>query len=166
MKKILIFSFLLGITSLGYSDTGSSSSEATMNITATVIKPLTIKSDGPLNFGILVAGNLNTARSTFSIEGDKNSSVKISFEGLTSNGATFTTPIYLTKNETVKDSLAINFNCTATDNSGIYITTNNNRILLDSNGKSKLNIAASVSTKPNQSAGEYSGQIKMKALYD
>ncbi|MEG0235384.1 MAG: hypothetical protein RR523_02215 [Cetobacterium sp.] len=162
MKKILIFSFLLAATSVTYSSLENSAVESTMNITATIIKPLTVQSNGPLEFGTLLPGVFGDARSTFTLKGEENSRVKITFENLTSSGATYSTPISLES----RDSFVVNFNCTPTNNSGKYITSSDNIIPLDEKGELTLSIAASTTPRLNQTPGKYTGQITMRATYE
>lgn len=161
MKKILIFSFLLTTSAISFSALENSAVESTMNITATIIKPLTVQAE-PLNFGRLIPGVFGQARSTFTLKGEKNSRVKITFENLTSNGATYSTPISLGS----KDNLMVNFNCTPTNNSTRYVTSSDNIIPLDEKGELILNIAASTKPKVDQTPGQYTGQIRMRATYE
>ncbi|WP_281700308.1 hypothetical protein [Cetobacterium somerae] len=162
MKKILIFSFLLAATSISYSALENSAVESTMNITATIIKPLTVQSNGPLEFGTLLPGVFGDARSTFTLKGEENSRVKITFENLTSSGATYSTPISLES----KDSFLVNFNCTPTNDSGRYVTSSDNTRFLDEKGELILNIAASTKPRVDQTPGQYTGQIRMRATYE
>lgn len=163
MKKILVFSFLLGIGSLSYSNVSSSgNNEATMDITATIIKPLTVQSNGPLNFGSLLPGVIGTARSSFTLSGEENARVKITFDGLEAQEDNFEIPITSTSNS--DSSFMVYFNCT--DDSGKKINQGNKFVYLKSNGKLNLHIAASATPETDQAPGNYTGSIKMRAIYE
>ena len=162
MKKKLIFSFLLATSIISYSSLENSSVESTMNITATIIKPLTVKSDGPLNFNTLLPGVLGTARSSFTITGEENSKVKITFDGLEADGDNFGVPITL--NGASEDSFMVYFNCT-TDLKE-KVNQENKYINLTSMGNSTMHIAASATPEKDQTPGQYTGQIRMRATYE
>lgn len=165
MKKVLIYSFLLAISSLSYSSLESSSAEdATMKVTATIIKPLTVQSNGPLDFGRILPGVQNAnAFSSFTIKGEENSKVKITFENLPSDGSSFTTPIY---NRNNRDYFDVTFNCTTPDEPGKFLNHTNNTITLNGAGENLLRIAATADTRPDQAPGQYVGQIRMRATYE
>ncbi|MGL4865645.1 MAG: hypothetical protein ACRC4T_21320 [Cetobacterium sp.] len=162
MKKILIFSFLLATSAVSYSSLESSSVESTMNITATIIKPLTVKTNGPLDFKTLLPGVLGSARSSFSITGEENTRVKITFDGLEADGDNFGVPITLEGSS--NDSFMVYFNC-STD-SGEKVNQGNKFVHLTSMGKSTIHVAASATPDDNQAPGRYSGHITMRATYE
>ena len=162
MKKNLIFSFLLAATSVSYSALENSAVESTMNITATITKPLTVKSNGSLEFGTLLPGVLGAARSSFAIDGEENARVKITFDGLEADGDNFGVPITLDGSS--NDSFMVYFNC-STD-SGEKINQGNKFINLTPMGKSTVHVAASTTPDNRQTPGRYTGQITMRATYE
>ncbi|MCQ9627455.1 hypothetical protein [Cetobacterium somerae] len=162
MKKILIFSFLLAATSISYSALENSAVESTMNITATIIKPLTVQVDGALDFGNILASSTSHAYSSFTVKGEENAKVKISFDNLSSDGSSFTVPIYSNN----KDFFNITFNCTAKNNPGNLLNHTNNTIILTDGGENTLSIAATAQPRLNQTPGRYTGQITMRATYE
>lgn len=162
MKKILIFSFLLIASAISYSSLENSTVESTMNITATIIKPLTVQSNGPLEFGTLLPGVLGAARSSFTIDGEENSRVKITFNGLEAEDDNFGVPITLDGSS--NDSFMVYFNCTT--DSQEKINQGNKYVYLTSMGKSNLHIAASATPDNRQTPGRYTGQITMRATYE
>ncbi|MCQ8213508.1 hypothetical protein NON08_13455 [Cetobacterium somerae] len=162
MKKILICSFLLAISSFSYSSEEGYDAEATMNITATIIKPLTVQSNGPLEFGTLLPGTIGTSRSSFTIDGEKYSKVKITFDGLEPDGDNFEVPLKLDGSS--NESFMVYFNCST--NSDEKVNQENKFINLTSMGKSTLHIAASTTLDADQTPGKYTGQITMRATYE
>lgn len=162
MKKILIFSFLLATSATSFSALENSAVESTMNITATIIKPLTVKSNGPLDFKTLLPGVLGSARSSFTIDGEENARVKITFDGLEASADNFGVPITLEGSS--NDSFMVYFNC-STD-SGEKVNQGNKFVNLTSMGKSTIHIAASTTPDNNQTPGKYTGQITMRATYE
>ncbi|MEG2437773.1 MAG: hypothetical protein RSB17_06370, partial [Cetobacterium sp.] len=83
MKKYILFLFTLFAITTFANESSNGNSEANMNVTATIIQPLTVISNGDLNFGKVLPGTPSAgAFSSFSIEGHPNSNVKISFSGI------------------------------------------------------------------------------------
>ena len=162
MKKILIFSFLLATSAISYSALDNSAVESTMNITATIIKPLTVQADGALDFGNILASSTSHAYSSFTVKGEENAKVKISFDNLSSDGSSFTVPIYSNS----KDFFNITFNCTTKNSPGNFLNHTNNTILLTDGGESTLSIAATAQPRKDQTPGKYTGQITMRATYE
>lgn len=162
MKKILMFSFLLATSTISYSSLQNSTVEGTMNITATIITPLTIQADKDLDFGNILPSAVNHAFSSFTIKGEKNARVKISFNDLASNGASFIVPIHNNKG----DYFDITFNCTPSNNPGDLLNHANNLVTLTDNGELILNIAATAQPRKDQTSGKYKGQITLRATYE
>ncbi|MHA4990715.1 hypothetical protein [Cetobacterium somerae] len=162
MKKILISSLLL-MSSLSYSSLENSAVESSMNITATIIKPLTVQSNGPLDFGNILPATTSHAYSSFTVKGEENANVKISFENLSSDGASFTVPLYNSNNS---DSFNITFNCTAPNSPGNFLNHTNNVVTLTNNGEIALSIAATAQPRRDQTPGQYTGEFTMRATYE
>ena len=87
---------------------------------------------------------------------------KISFDNLSSDGSSFTVPIYSNN----KDFFNITFNCTAKNNPGNLLNHTNNTIILTDGGEVMLRIAATAQPRLNQTPGRYTGQITMRATYE
>lgn len=167
MKKLWC---LIGILAMGTvlfagegTPAGNSEKQASMSVTAEVIKPLTVKSNGDINFGgNIIKGTYVIGNSSFAIEGEKNSQILISFDGaeLGQNG---NYEVRLDSKET-SDVLLTYFNATAnTDSSNNQYIDRNPIVTLGNDGKANINIAASMTA--NGAPGNYIGTFKLKALY-
>lgn len=163
MNKFLIFGFLLVTSAVSYSSLKNSAIESTMLITATIIKPLTVRSNGDLDFGNILPTVSNHAYSGFTVKGEENTAVKISFGNLISDGASFVVPLYNNNNE---DFFDITFNCTTSNSPGKFLNHADNVVALNNSGDIALNIAATAHPKKNQIPGQYKGQITMRATYE
>ncbi|MGL4864744.1 hypothetical protein [Cetobacterium sp.] len=162
MKKVLTFSFLFGILAYTSPALEDSSVQGVMNVTAKVVKPLTVTADSDLDFGDILPGDFRAAYSSFTLHGEENLNVLVSFEGLESDGNSYYLPL---KSKTNGKPLEIAFNCTNNDGGfNGYLSPKNNVVHLSEKGSRTLHIAAS--TKPDSShSGIYSGQIILRALY-
>lgn len=161
MKKNILFLFTVFAMTIFANESSSGNSEANMNVTATIIQPLTVISNGDLDFGKMLPGTTNSAFSSFSIEGHLDSNVKISFSGIDRIGNySYYSDL---KSTTTDDTLVLAFNCSPTG--GGYLPTNPS-ITLDSNGKYILNVSANVQSRPNQTPAKYTGAIKLRATYE
>ncbi|MBC2851840.1 DUF4402 domain-containing protein [Cetobacterium sp. 8H] len=162
MKKNILFLFTLFAMTTFANEISSGNSEANMNVTATVIQPLTVISNGDLNFGKVLPGAPSAgAFSSFSIEGHPDSNVKISFSGINRAGNySYYSDL---KSTSTDDTLLLAFNCSPTG--GGYLPTNPS-ITLDSSGKYTLNVSANVQSRPDQTPAKYTGTIKLRAIYE
>lgn len=161
MRKILMLSTLFGVVSLNLLSNEGQSNQAIMQINAKVLKPLTVKADKDLEFGDILPGTFNQAFSSFSLQGESNSKVRITFEGVKSEGDSFRVPL---KNG--NNTFTILFNCTQINKPGEWITPGNDVIELSDSGKQILNIAASTDVSRDQAPGIYSGNFTLKARYN
>ncbi|WP_297431930.1 hypothetical protein [uncultured Cetobacterium sp.] len=144
MKKLLILlSLTTAMTAFGTTLQGSEDS-ATMNINATVIKPLTVTVVDHMNFGTVIQGNEATATGKYSIEGHPGETVFI----------TTTLPTTLTNNIT-KSGLGITFDTN--------ISLNVNK--LDANGKLPFDITGTITPTTSTPTGTYEGQIVARVQY-
>lgn len=167
MKKLWC---LVGILAMGTvlfaeggTPAGNAEKKATMDVKAEVIKPLTVKSNGDINFGgNIIKGTYVVGNSSFAIEGEKSSQILISFDGaeLGENG---NYKVKLNSEET-PDVLLSYFNATAnTDSANNQYIDRNPIVTLGNDGKANINIAASMIA--NGAPGNYIGTFKLKALY-
>ncbi|MGL4949282.1 MAG: DUF4402 domain-containing protein [Anaeroplasmataceae bacterium] len=77
MRKLLITSlFILGTIGTMASQ---STNQATMNITATIIKPLKIREKTPMNFGNMTNGERRQATGVFEVDGESGADIEIEF---------------------------------------------------------------------------------------
>lgn len=158
-KHILFLSLILSISSFSSAngaDKNENSNEK-MNITATVIEPLTVVSKGDINFGNILPGSVTSASSGYTITGEKDAKIEITFPGAhkyleTETENAFSMPLTST---TTTDKLPFAFN---TGTVGKNVT-------LDSNGKTEIYIPTTVSPRDNQTRGIYSGTITLRAVY-
>ncbi|WP_297596064.1 DUF4402 domain-containing protein [uncultured Cetobacterium sp.] len=161
MKNKAFLLFIIFSTIAFSNENTTDNSKSIMNISATVIKPLTVSSNGDLNFGTLLPGASVPGFSSFSIEGEPNSRVDISFSGVDRVGNySYYSDL---KSLTTEDTLLLSFNCSPVGEG--YLSTNPS-ITLDSTGKYILNVSANIQSLATQTPAKYSGQIKIRAIYE
>lgn len=150
MKKLLILlSLTTAITAFADAPTtlpaskapqGNTEKSATMNIKATVIRPLNINKTGDMDFGKVIQGTTGTAESGYTITGEANQSIAVSISPLTT--LTGTGP-----------ALPINLDYTLPTN-------------IDASGNANFNISGTIRPIVDTHIGSYSGQITATVLYN
>ena len=150
MKKLLI---LLSLTTAmtAFADTpttlpaskgpqGNAEKSATMNINATVIRPLTVEAEN-MEFGRVIQGTEATATAKYTIKGEPNQAITITIDK----------PTELT-NPTNKVNLPITL-------------THNEPNVLDNSGDASFDINGSI-TPSNKHLGAYTGTIVATVIYN
>lgn len=155
MKKILtLLSLTLSMTAFANNLVESN----TMTINATVIKPLTVKHSGNINFGNLIQGSGHSSKvnSSFYIQGSPNEKIELkindqtvdsfSNSNLTKVGGTDTLPLY-------------------TNNRKINNSSNLTHPTLDTNGNLVFSFDSEVNVG-NQPLGQYQGNLTVSVKYN
>lgn len=124
--------------------------EATMSITADVIKPITVISNGNLDFGRIIQGSNAGDSSSFTVKGQEYSNIKISYPG--SNELYERSYSTMLANEN-GDTMEVVFN-----DFGDYA--------IDGTGQTTIEISATCSADDQQPLGKYNGFITMRATYE
>ncbi|MGL4999847.1 MAG: DUF4402 domain-containing protein [Cetobacterium sp.] len=142
MKKLLmLLSLTLAVSAFG-APQGNSEQSATMNISATVIKPLTIEKITDMEFGSIIQGSKANATSGYSIKGEAGQSIAITIDS----------SVLLT-HETTKSSIIV----------GIRTSPPHS---LDKNGNATLSVDGFLETTSNQEIGKYNGTLVAKVQYN
>ena len=149
MKKYIALLSLI-VSSLTFSSENSNDEKGTMNITAKVIRPLTVISNGDLKFGKILPEKYASAHSSYTVKGEPGATIDISFPKANKYAPESYT-MFLT-NDT-NDKLSFSFN-------HLQAPTT-----FDKTGELKIPIAASITTKKDQARGEYKGSITLRATY-
>ncbi|MGL4970914.1 MAG: DUF4402 domain-containing protein [Cetobacterium sp.] len=143
MKKLLtLLSLTLSMTAFA-APQGNSEKTSTMDISATVIKPLNISVTQDMNFGRVIQGSSANATGTYKISGEPGQGISI----------TTTLPEGLT-NGVNKSLLPITFNSFTKNIEG-----------LDSNGDFTFDITGTIVTNDSTPAGNYTGEIIARVQY-
>lgn len=140
MKKLL-----LGLLALSTVAFGSNSEvSGTMNVTATIIKPLTIVANSDMEFGKLMQGVKEVANAKFNITGESMNGISVTYD----------------KNVVLRHSEDRNqtINVTITD----YF----NPTHLNNEGKSEITLHGTIDVSQNQMPGNYSGELVAKVMYN
>ncbi|MGL6130528.1 MAG: hypothetical protein ACRCZ9_02800 [Fusobacteriaceae bacterium] len=142
MKKLLtLLSLALTVSAFG-APTGNESKEATMNVTATVIKPLTIIVAQDMSFGTIIQGTEAKATGIYTLAGEPGAKVDIK--------TTFPEAL---SNNVSRSELPITF------------TALNNDYSLDNSGNLSVNINGSVTPTTATVTGLYEGTIVARVQY-
>ncbi|MGL4987746.1 MAG: hypothetical protein ACRCZO_20340 [Cetobacterium sp.] len=145
MKKLLtLLSLALTVSAFG-APTGNKEESATMNVTATVIKPLTIKVTKDMAFGTIIQGTKADATGAYAVAGEPGATVDI----------TTTLPKTLT-NATRSAGLDIDFE---------GLSEGKTSLTLNESGNLALNINGSINPTTDTPTGEYSGEIIARVQY-
>ncbi|MGL4671685.1 hypothetical protein [Cetobacterium sp.] len=143
MKKLLtLLSLTLSMTAFA-APQGNSEQSATMNINATVIKPLRIQVTQNMDFGTVIQGSSAEATGTYKITGEPG-------QGITINT---TLPEGLTNNIN-KAILPIAFNSITKNIEG-----------LNQNGEFYFNITGTIEPTEGTQIGNYTGEIIARVQY-
>ena len=141
MKKLLtLLSLTMAMTAFGTTTPqGNEEKSATMNITATVIKPLTIEKTQDMTFGNIIQEKEAKATGRYRITGEPNQGITITVTPLQAlTGA--------------NDSLAIRLDSTLPTN-------------IDESGDASFDIVGTI-TPSSTNLGYYSGSITAKVVYN
>ncbi|WP_298065362.1 DUF4402 domain-containing protein [uncultured Cetobacterium sp.] len=141
MKKLLILlSLTTAITAFG-APHGNTEKAATMNVTATVIKPLTIVKTGDMDFGNIIQGTNTTADSGYTITGEKGQPIIITIDDSVSlSNAMSKTPLVV----------------------GIKTQLPNS---LDKDGNAHVSVQGFLTVPNNQTVGTYTGTLTARVQY-
>lgn len=141
MKKLLILlSLTTAMTAFG-APQGNSEDSATMNINATVIKPLTITAKD-MKFGTVIQGTRATATGEYTIDGEPGEKFEVTLSDLQS-----------LKRTGSDDTLDISF--------ANFVIPHN----LDGSGKASFNMVGTISPTNETLTGEYTGSITARVQY-
>ncbi|MGL5378138.1 MAG: hypothetical protein ACRDAT_07690 [Cetobacterium sp.] len=144
MKKILILlSLALTVSAFG-AIVGNQEKESEMNITATVIRPLTIKSTD-MTFGTIIQGAKADAIGTYTLAGEPGAKVDITAD----------IPEFLS-NEVTKTGLPISFK---------GLSKQKQALTLDGSGNFVIDITGSVNPTTDTVTGDYKGTIVARVQY-
>ena len=138
MKKLLI---LLSLTTVMAAFGATLNDEATMNIKATVIKPLTITAKN-MEFGTVIKGTSATATGQYTIDGEPGEKFEVTLSSLSS-----------LKRTGSEDTLDISF-----DN---FVIPHN----LDNTGKASFNMVGIINPTTETVTGVYTGSITARVQY-
>lgn len=143
MKKLLILlSLTTAMTAFGATPQGNTEEAATMNVTATVIKPLTIVKTGDMDFGNIIQGtNTNTADSSYTITGEKGQPIVVTIDDSV-----------LLSNEKARTSLVV----------GIKTQLPKS---LDTNGNANVSVQGFLNVPKEQHVGTYTGTLTARVQY-
>lgn len=151
MKSIVMIFLIIAFQSLGSESTD-------MRIRASVYKPLEVQVDGDINFGIVAPGSDITKYGKIFFKGEENAIVRIEVDGAKKYDA-ISYRVEL-KSEDGKAKMPVYFNFSSR---GFYVY---NKIRLNWNGTSKLDMATRLIVPRNQKSGKYASKIIIKARYD
>ncbi|MGL6024715.1 MAG: hypothetical protein ACRC0F_08870 [Cetobacterium sp.] len=144
MKKLLtLLSLALTVSAFG-APTGNKEESATMNVTATVIRPLTIKATD-MAFGTIIQGTKANATGTYTLAGEPGAQVDITAD----------IPEFLS-NEVTRTGLPISFT---------GLSKQKQALTLDGNGNFVIDITGSVNPTTDTVTGEYKGTIVARVQY-
>lgn len=163
MKRILLLAAMLSSVVLAQGET-SSKNEATMNISARVIKPLTVEKSGDLDFGTLVQGEFKGARAHFIVTGEPGEQVEVTYDGIQEydENNNFIVPLSNEGNPEGK-KLNANFNITISGVTQQTFVPEGRRVTIGETGSAKLSVAGSMTA--NVPPGSYSNSFTLKARY-
>lgn len=143
-KSLILLSLILSTASFAaVSNANETNVNGSMNITAEVIKPLKVKSEGDLAFGRIIQGSEHTKTSGYDISGQPGENITVTIP----ETATLTN----TANPNAKMQVAI----TSTIPSS-----------LDGAGGAKVGISGFLSVADAQALGEYSGELVAAVRYN
>ena len=120
---------------------GNEEKSATMNITATVIKPLTIAKTGDMDFGNIIQGTTATADSGYTITGEKGQPIIVTIDNSV-----------LLSNQKAKTSLAV----------GIKTQLPKS---LDKDGNANVSVQGFLNVPKDQHVGTYTGTLVARVQY-
>ncbi|MCQ9628454.1 DUF4402 domain-containing protein [Cetobacterium somerae] len=141
MKKLLILlSLTTAMTAFG-APHGNTEEAATMNVTATVIKPLTIVKTGDMDFGNIIQGTNTTTDSGYTITGEKGQPIIVTIDDSV-----------LLSNEKAKTSLVV----------GIKTQLPKS---LDTNGNANVSVQGFLNVPKEQHVGTYTGTLTARVQY-
>ncbi|MGL5622935.1 DUF4402 domain-containing protein [Cetobacterium sp.] len=138
MKKLLI---LLSLTTAMTAFGVTSTDQATMNIKATVIKPLTIIAKN-MEFGTVIQGTKTTATGQYTIDGEPGEKFEVTLSNLSS-----------LKRNGSEDTLDISFNN--------FVIPHN----LDNAGKASFDMVGTINPTTETVTGIYTGSITARVQY-
>ncbi|MGL5648440.1 hypothetical protein MKD34_01795 [Cetobacterium somerae] len=138
MKKLLI---LLSLTTTMTAFGVTSNDQATMNIKATVIKPLTIIAKN-MEFGTVIQGTKATATGQYTIDGEPGEKFEVTLSNLSS-----------LKRNGSEDTLDISFNN--------FVIPHN----LDNAGKASFDMVGTINPTTETVTGIYTGSITARVQY-
>ncbi|MGL5412192.1 DUF4402 domain-containing protein [Cetobacterium sp.] len=138
MKKLLI---LLSLTTAMTAFGVTSTDQATMNIKATVIKPLTIIAKN-MEFGTVIQGTKATATGQYTIDGEPGEKFEVTLSNLSS-----------LKRNGSEDTLDISFNN--------FVIPHN----LDNAGKASFDMVGTINPTTETVTGIYTGSITARVQY-
>lgn len=142
MKKLItLLSLTMAMTAFGATTTPQGNTEKTgdMNITATVIRPLTVTAQ-PMAFNKVIQGATASANSNFTITGENSENIKV----------TIPETVTLTNGQNT-----LNVAITRT------IPTN-----LGDTGTITVPVSGSITTSTSTATGEYSGTLTARVQYN
>ncbi|MGL5124882.1 MAG: DUF4402 domain-containing protein [Fusobacteriaceae bacterium] len=139
-KLLMLLSCTLSILAFA-----NASGEASMNINATVIKPLTIEVTKDMDFGKIIQGSTATAEGTYKIDGEPGQKIDV----------ITTFPKTLTNNIDKSLALPINFNMPM-PLAGYS---------LGNDGNLEININGSISPTTSTRIGDYTGSLTARVQY-
>ena len=141
MKKLLILlSLTTSMTAFG-APHGNTEKAATMNVTATVIKPLTIVKTGDMDFGNIIQGTNTTTDSGYTITGEKGQPIIVTIDDSV-----------LLSIEKAKTSLVV----------GIKTQLPKS---LDTNGNANVSVQGFLNVPKEQHVGTYTGTLTARVQY-
>lgn len=141
MKKLLILlSLTTAMTAFG-APHGNTEEAATMNVTATVIKPLTIVKTGDMDFGNIIQGTNTTTDSGYTITGEKGQPIIVTIDDSV-----------LLSNEKARTSLVV----------GIKTQLPKS---LDTNGNANVSVQGFLNVPKEQHVGTYTGTLTARVQY-
>ncbi|MCQ8212278.1 hypothetical protein NON08_07050 [Cetobacterium somerae] len=144
MKKLLtLLSLTMAMTTFA-APHGNEEKSATMNITATVIRPLTVEVVDHMNFGTVIQGNKVTATGKYLINGEPGQKITVT--------TTFPENLF---NVVSRSTLPIELNMP------MPLTG----YALGTDGELPLNIYGSITPSTETAPGTYKGQIIARVQY-
>lgn len=132
--------------------------EAVMRITAEVVKPITVISNGDMHFGRIAQGESKSEDSSFTIKGHEHTDVNVTFPGTTELNGMYSTSMVNGNGE----KLEVLFNVYDMANK----ESNLSELKLDGNGRADVRIEATANATDIQAEGTYAGTITMRAIYN
>ena len=141
MKKLLILlSLTTAMTAFGIAPQGNTVEESNMDVTATVIKPLTVEAT-EMEFGRVIQGNNATASSNYKISGEKGELISVEI------------PSTVELTSTTGDKM------TAT------IEYQNLPTSIGANGSSIASVDGHLEVSSDQAVGTYTGTLTARVQY-